>query len=488
MLANHAPPESCKVYTPPPLARAIVRALSDAANASWLEPSYGNGVFLRAISDLAVTRERVRAIDLDCSASADDVLARVKRGVDFLAWSSTTSERFDRIVGNPPYVAISQLPASQRRVAACVSGFDGLPIGSCANTWYAFVLSALRLLRDGGSMGFILPSAVEYAEYASPLRTAIRYQFESLDLFRCRRPLFDDVQEGTVVVIARGYKRGPLRFRRREFSNAASLVAGLTRECSDGLRRCRVALPTTSSTAVTLSQVADIRLGGVTGDSKFFLLTEIERNSHQLPATACTPVVSKARHLSTAIISRADWEKLRLAGERVWLFNPRGVAVRHPEVQRYLGLAVDKGGCNRSAYKIKGRAPWYNTPLPKQPHGFISGMSRHGPWISLNDFADLNATNTLYVITFAPRISADQRYGYALSFLCSRVQRQLRKTARRYADGLIKYEPSSITSLRLPPLPQRADIRSLYQEAVRCLLAGERHAARRIADDVMPIE
>src|SRR5207302_1384133 len=143
------------------LATAIVRAMGDDSNARWLEPSHGHGAFVRALADMGVPRSRVVAIDLDPTPSDADGLAQTTRGVDFITWARVTKRRFDRVVGNPPYVPIGRLDGTLRDAAAGVLGLDGKPIGLGSNLWYAFVLVALRLLRPGGSLAFILPSAAE---------------------------------------------------------------------------------------------------------------------------------------------------------------------------------------------------------------------------------------------------------------------------------------------------------------------------------------
>ena len=97
------PPDSSKVYTQADLAEAMVWALGDEPILSWLEPSHGRGVFVEAISRLGVRRKRIVAIDLDRKVSVADDLAMTFRGVDFLRWAAQTQQRFDRIVGNPPF-------------------------------------------------------------------------------------------------------------------------------------------------------------------------------------------------------------------------------------------------------------------------------------------------------------------------------------------------------------------------------------------------
>lgn len=476
------PTESCKVYTPRELAAAIVRAMGDEPDALWLEPSHGRGAFVQALAEIGVPRSRIVAIDLDPEPADADKLAQTTRAVDFIQWAQATERRFDRIVGNPPYASIGQLHRPLRDTAARLPGPDGTPIGVGCNIWYAFVLASVRLLRCGGSLAFILPSAAEYADYSAAIRAEVRSTFQSLELYRCRRPLFREVQEGTVVAVARGYGEGPCRFRRREFMSPEGVTRALAARRLKAKRYCPNPCVTVDRSTRTLGDVAEIRLGGVTGDSKYFLLTETQRKKFDLPHAALTPVVSRARHLRSAVITLKEWEALRRADERVWLFNPTDALINNAAVKKRLKLSQDEGGCRQSAYKVMSRSPWYRTPLPELPHGFISGMGAAGPWIALNAMVGLNATNTLYVVTFRPSIPPEHRFQIALALLTSDAQRQLRRSARRYADGLVKYEPGALARIRLPQMQSGLDSPQIYLRAVSLLLDGHHRAAQRIAD------
>jgi methylase of polypeptide subunit release factors len=126
------PPESCKVYTPSPLADAMIAALGDKPHLQWLEPSHGKGAFVEALARRGISKARIIAIDLDPTSAPGDKFAKVFRGVDFLRWATRTDCRFDRIVGNPPYIAISQLPVSLRGAAAgsALARTYGMPLSS----------------------------------------------------------------------------------------------------------------------------------------------------------------------------------------------------------------------------------------------------------------------------------------------------------------------------------------------------------------------
>lgn len=478
------PPDSCKIYTPFKLAQAMVNALGDEPGARWLEPSHGRGVFVEALAQLGVRKERIVAVDLDPTASAADSLATTFRGVDFLRWATATERRFDRIVGNPPFISIKRLPPTLQKSAAKVLDVSGRPIGRGANVWYAFVLASLGVLRAGGCLAFVLPSAAEFANYSAAIRRAVRETFSSLELYRCTRPLFADVQEGTLVAIARGYNAPPCMVSRKHFETRQGLIRGLSQSGNYNGHKCPSGTVRWTGSKVTLDTVAEVRLGGVTGDVSYFLMTEERRQDLDLPMAALTPVVSKAKHLRSASMMEQDWNELKSSGERIWLFNPSEHVAKRPEVRNYLDLDASEGGCTREAYKVSIRKPWYRTPMPKGPDAFLSGMSQHGPWLCINEMQGLNATNTLYVATFHSR-NRDIWYMWALALLSSTAQRQLRRIGRRYADGLVKYEPGPLSKIKLPQLRLDLDYRSLYERAVNAFLVGNRAMAKYIADSVL---
>jgi hypothetical protein len=154
---------------------------------------------------------------------------------------------------------------------------------------------------------------------------------------------------------------------------------------------------------------------------------------------------------------------------------------KHTAIKTYINLSMEEGGCNRIGHWVSTRKPWYRTSLPTSPDAFISGMCRHGPWLCINELPQLNATNTLYIVRFKD-VNENEKFGYALGFLTSNVQQQLRRVGRHYADGLIKYEPSSLAGLRLPKVKNNQAYRPLYISAITALLHGRATEARNIAD------
>lgn len=476
------PPPSCNVYTPAVLAQAMVRALGDVPDARWLEPCVGKGAFLNALARHQVDATRIVGLDLCRSPEPADVYAVVHRGVDFLRWATSTLERFDRVVANPPYVALSKVPRSIQCAALRVRTPDGTPIGLGGNCWNAFLCASLGLLNEGGSIAFVLPAAFDYANYARSLRTTLPTLFARLEVHRSRTPIFDAVEEGSIVLLARGFREQTEAAFRREYETLDDLVRGLSRPSQPSRQSPRSDDLTANAKGVRLGDVVTIGLGAVTGDASYFLMTDEERRRLALPKSAVVPVLSKSKHIRSASISPERWRELLSAGERVWLFRPRPSVVSQTAVQRYLELTEADGGCRRDAYKVRNRSPWYVTPLPPRPDGFLSGMSQSGPWICLSGMPRLSATNTLYTVRFRRRLSQDEQCAWALMLLTSEVRQQLPSAIREYALGLAKLEPGDLSQLRLPTPRVGGVMPRIYRSAVEWLLAGDASRACSIAD------
>ena len=176
------------------------------------------------------------------------------------------------------------------------------------------------------------------------------------------------------------------------------------------------------------------------------------------------------------------WRDLLQKGERIWLFRPNIEILSHPAVADYLSRSVQSGGCNRDRYKVKNRDPWYITPLPDRADGFLSGMTKLGPWIALRRMPDLSATNTLYVVRFRVRTDLCSKSAVALAMLTSTVRESLWRKCRHYPDGLMKYEPGDLLSVKVPVAcdPRGAEI--VYSRAIRSLLRGNTEEATSQAD------
>lgn len=481
---KYSPPESCKVYTPSKLAAAMIKAVGKRAGQSWLEPSVGQGVFLQELHKLGVPAASITGIDLEPAPAPSDKLGTVKRGVDFLRWCTVTRSRFHRVVANPPYVSLLDLPHHARITARQLElASSPGPLPARSNLWAAFLIGALKLLKKGGALTIVLPASWDFADYAGKLRSEVPKLFRDWICLRCEEPLFPGVLEGSIVLVGRGFKEKHVHTSRISCLRLDDLILQLIalgkQKKSAASKRKRAS---STKTERTLADIVDLRLGGVTGDADYFLLTERRRNELGLPINAMRPVLSKASHLIAAKMTATAWSKLREKEARVWLFRPGKGTITHPNVQRYLRKRIKTGGCNRKGEKVRNRDVWHQVVLPRGIDGFISGMSKCGPWLALNGMKSLTATNTLYTVHFKRRAAADEKAAFGLALLSTKVRKQLPALQRRYAAGLGKFEPGDLQSLKFPAYQVPANAAADYRKAVKALLEGSVSAATAIAN------
>jgi adenine-specific DNA-methyltransferase len=455
-------PDSCKVYTPARLAAAMINAISSPNYRKWLEPSFGEGVFLLELQKAGISRNDVVALEIETRPGPADKLARAVRGVNSLRWLPQSADKFDAIVGNPPYVALSAVSSDVRKSALALT-LPGVTssLSRNANLWIAFTYACISSLERHGSLSLVLPAAFEYADYAAALREHLPKLFGKVKVIRAKRSLFPDVQEGCVVLVAKDYGAKNVSFAR-------VLCDGLEdvcRELVSGELLGNVQSETIESVqdGEIFGSLAAIRLGGVSGDSDYFVFNDAKRLKLGLPSEACVPVLTKSRHLSVPEVTKRHWDDLRQKGEPIWLFRPRDEHLRNRNVRAYLRHG-EQGGCNIEGQKIRNRTPWYETPLPKRAHVFISGHVSGGLCFSYNRSANISITNTLYAARFGGELAEQKRYEIGAALFCESVRRQIFAGSRIYSSGLVKVEPGDIARLRIPTASRRADFRSLYRK------------------------
>ena len=273
------PPVKGMADTPDLLADALVRAVNPAGTGSWLDPSAGSGQLVAAALRAGVSPEAILAIDLQSDLPPLSTLGvESLTGTDFLCWAQATDRRFDRVIANPPFVQLRELEEALLHPALEMQ-IDGFRVPATANYWVAFLVAGMRLLKPGGSLAYILPAAWEYANYAIPLRNICESLFGELDVHRVSVPMFETVADGSVLLVGRGFGQRP---RRRTHIFRHSTLSELNRVVCDSDS------PKTSSAMcsrefdlpadhVEFGDIANIRVGAVTGDASYFLLNEAQR-------------------------------------------------------------------------------------------------------------------------------------------------------------------------------------------------------------------
>ncbi|MCS7299917.1 MAG: Eco57I restriction-modification methylase domain-containing protein, partial [Spirochaetia bacterium] len=142
----------------------------------------GLGQFLNAIKDsYRLIAQKARFIGVEINQDVLDYLKTFSIGVgielincDYLLWE--TKEKFDLIIGNPPY----GIPSPSDHYSIKVNTATRRKYRSLFETWYgkynvygAFIEKSIKLLKPGGQLIFIVPSTFMILDEFKKLRKFI---------------------------------------------------------------------------------------------------------------------------------------------------------------------------------------------------------------------------------------------------------------------------------------------------------------------------
>jgi SAM-dependent methyltransferase len=277
-----------QVFTPAPVAELVLSLALEgqAAGARVLDPACGDGVFL---ARAAARGARPSGVEIDPSTAA-----RARGPVlvaDFMSLPPP-AQPFDAVIGNPPYVRQELLGAAKARIAARVAAdWPGLAFPARADLALAFVARALRFVRPGGRVAFVVSAALLDAGYGRGLAELLdgRGRVAAVVASPRERWFADAAVHGVLLILERAAGAAPTLCARLRvpIAEAAARVRGLTdlaavadvRPAPPGarlgplLRAPAAWLAAAGSPAlVPLAAVAEVRRGATSGANDFFYL------------------------------------------------------------------------------------------------------------------------------------------------------------------------------------------------------------------------
>ena len=150
-------------FTPPHIAKLMVEMLVNRATGAVLEPSCGEGVFLKSLEFFGYSDAVGVEIDPNLVIESRYPVHRES----FLTWKS--DRKFDSVIGNPPYIRWKDLGESAKAELKTLPGWDHL-FNSLSDFLIPFIYRSVEMLNPGGEIVFITPSFWMHTQHSAPLR------------------------------------------------------------------------------------------------------------------------------------------------------------------------------------------------------------------------------------------------------------------------------------------------------------------------------
>lgn len=468
-------------YTPPTATRFLTRWAVRGSHQRVLEPSMGDGAFLRALSLDDAERGRlteVWGVEMATdtfAATLDEGLVDDRRAIcsDFL---SVEPFEVDCVVGNPPYVRLRHLPPKQaQRALAVAAEVLGEPMDPSGSIWMPFVLRACRFLVPGGRLALVLPYDLTYVRYARPLWRHLASTFGSLRVVRVHERMFPEILQEAVLLLADDFGRATDHVRFEAYETVAHLDAGhpsvtATIKIADlvsGDRafllsllsdEARTLLATRIEAAtVPAHEVVTFNIGYVCGDKKFFHPSQATIDEYGLTARNLVGSLTSARQLRGAGLRTSSLGE----GRSSRLFLPQHTLTGGE--QGYVRWGEELRVSER--YKCRIRDPWYVTPYVKVPDVMLPVFTER-PALLINDGRYV-ASNSL-LCGYLRGVTAES---LAAAWFTSLTLLQLELEVHALGGGVMVLVPREAGSVRVPVL-SKAD--HAHLAAVHDLLIEEK--------------
>lgn len=420
----------------------LFRAGPPTAESTLLDPGCGSGVFVEGV--LRWCRQNGAPVPLITAVDSDPARLREAQGSlagieqvtlierDFLLPST---DRYDFIIGNPPYVSITSLDAEERsryreRYRAASGRFD---------LYLLFFEQALDLLAPGGRLVFVTPEKYLYVQSAAEARRLIGASgVEEIEL----------IDEGSfpglvtypaITTIAGSHGREPTRIVSRDGG-----IATVRLPTGGGSWLARVNGVESSASGNTLEDVfIRISCGVATGADDVFVLS-MDAVPLEL-AEFAVPTLS-GRELTPG----ADVEPSRMM---LVPYGPTGELLTESELgplREYLNSPERRARLERRT--CVSRKPWYafheTPPLAdlRKPKILCKDITAR-PWFVADESGEIVPRHSVYYLVPSDPSRIHELCDYLNS---DEVVEYLKAHCQRAANGFLRLQSHVLKQVPIP--------------------------------------
>jgi adenine-specific DNA-methyltransferase len=432
-----------------------------------LEPSAGDGRFIDEFEKedniqrfvaVELIEKKVRQLENKKYSRRVEVVED-----DFLEFAEKTTEKYQLIIGNPPYINIKNMEAGAKEKAIQLCQKYKLSNATMQNMWVAFLLASISCLEKDGTIFFVLPLEFLQVQYAETIRLFLEEHFDTIHILSFKERMFPEIeQESCLVYLTNEFKNQPyINFKMYDKLDTDTPYYCSKIETNKPLKKWTNAILSDADIDFLnmidakykkVSEVCDASPGIVTGANNEFILTK-----EQVEQLECRklvlPIIPKSSILNGQFILTEDVvEKLGENGKRIYLLDLSHVdeGVFSESLTEYLKEIGEKENTSnvklKNRYKCRNRKPWYGVPIVRNGDLFFFKRYDRMPRICVND-ADVYTTDIAYNM----RLNATyDKESMAFCFYNSLTLTQCEFYGRFYAGGVSELTPSEFKKLAIP--------------------------------------
>lgn len=483
-------------YTPLPLAEMMVKLFSGNKQIkNVLEPSCGDGVFLDAMNntDIIDQFDTITAIEIE-----DDEAIKVQNRYEskknlrvinqdfFDYYEEYSNEKFDLILGNPPYIRYQYLEEEQRALLSDILTSQGMKANKLINAWVGFMVACVNMLSNQGKIAFVIPAEILQVVYAEDLRLFLSNNLSKISIITFEELVFSDIEQEVVVFIGeKGEEEKGIRIielnnlddlknfdiNSNGFQKLQHVHEKWTKYFTTDKENELVSVIRNNDLFHKLSDCALINVGITTGNNKYFSVDKNTVEKYELESVV-RPLIGRSSHANSIFFTQNDWMENVNSGKAAYLIDfPETPYDEYPDKHKeYIELGEEKE--ENKGYKCSIRDRWYRIPSIWVPDAFFLRRNNLYPKFVLNR-CEAVSTDTMHRIKFNDGVSAEKimlSYYNSISFAFTEL------CGRSYGGGVLEILPGEVGNIYVPKLD------NISEDKVRSLLEKVDDIVRRNDD------
>ncbi|EGL18180.1 MULTISPECIES: class I SAM-dependent methyltransferase [unclassified Paenibacillus] len=463
-------------YTPTALADFITRwGFTDNNVRRVLEPSCGDGAFVESLlaveqpfSCTAIEIIHDEMIKVQNMTTRNDHFNVIHE--DFYSWyrENLNGERYDLVVGNPPYIRYQYLSEDQREEQSRILTSNGMRSNKLINAWVSFVVACVSLLDRNGKIGFVIPAELLQVAYSEDLRNYLMRNLQHITIVTFRELVFEDIEQEVVLLLGEKDVEHAEEHQIRilEFDNIIDLVENFETNTVPfvdieftNTKWTRYFLSTKdnvlineirqSTDFIQFNEIAEVDIGITTGNNNFFCVDRATAEDYGL-IDISRPLIARSVSMDGIYFNEQVWQANVDRGAKAYLLDfPTIDFEQYPEGQRRYIIEGEKRGEN-TGYKCRIRNRWYQVPSIWTPDAFFLRRNYLYPKFVLNDFNAVS-TDTMHRIRFADGIDSRRAilaYYNSITLAFTEIE------GRSYGGGVLEILPGEVEKIFVPNLFQ----------------------------------
>lgn len=472
-------------YTPPSISAFILKwGFNGDKKLDVLEPSCGDGVFLKEIQKGNYEYNSLTAIEFDETEYMKSAGINISKSnilnADFHEYCINTKDKFDLIIGNPPYIRYQYFNRKQQEYASKIFNNADLKYSKLTNAWVSFVVGSSLLLKETGKIGFVLPAEILQVSYAQPLREFLGHYYNKINIISFEELVFPNIQQEVVLLLCEkngddsnliehlelkdatqleklDVKKLKSPKKRIDFKSNKWTFYFLEQEEIDFLEKLK-----DEETLSKLGKYAKVEVGITTGANSFFTVPLSTVKKYNLEKYA-KPLVGRSVQVPSAVFTKNDWNENRDNEARAHLlvFPKRSALNKHEGALKYIKFGEDEK--IHKGYKCGIRPEWQIIPSIRVSDTFFIRRNNLYPKLIINK-TGAYTTDTMHRVTVNKDIDINAltaSYYNSISLAFSEI------CGRSHGGGVLELMPNEAENILLPYHQNNLDLLPRIDKMIR---------------------